>query len=142
MKEKAVQYYKEGYSCSESVLKAAYDEGLISEHILPVATAFSGGMSSGCLCGTIAASEIIIGAMNGRTDISQPPDEAKALAKEFVDRFKAKRGATCCRVLTGKYNFASAERKEHCTGIVNDAAEILEGLIEGIAERGGVDVHN
>lgn len=28
MKEKAVEYFKNGYSCSESVIKAASEEGL------------------------------------------------------------------------------------------------------------------
>ena len=131
MKEKATKYFKEGYSCSEAILKAAIDEELISEHILPVATAFSGGMSSGCLCGAVAACQIIIGATNGRTDIAQPPDTAKALAKEFLTQFKEKRGSSCCRVLTAKHNFSSPERKLHCTQIVNDATELLEQLLRG-----------
>ncbi len=129
MKEKAVSYFKESYSCSEAILKAAIDEELISEHILPVATAFSGGMSSGCLCGAVAACEIIIGAMKGRTNVTQSPDEAKALAKEFLTQFKEKRGAACCRILTAKYDFQSSTRKEHCMGLVSDCADILENLL-------------
>ncbi len=54
MKEKAVNYYKQGYSCSESIIHAAMDKGFCSQTLLAVATAFSGGMSSGCLCGAVA----------------------------------------------------------------------------------------
>ncbi len=142
MKEKAVQYFKEGYSCSEAILKAAIDEELISEHILPVATAFSGGMSSGCLCGAVAACEIVIGAIKGRTNIEQSPDEAKALAKEFLKQFKNKRGSACCRVLTAKHDFGSPERKEHCSGLVYDSAEILENIIRGVNKESLKDLVN
>ena len=131
MKEKASNYFQQGYSCSESILKAAIDEELISEHILPVATAFSGGMSSGCLCGAVAACQIVIGATKGRTNTTQSPDEAKAMAKEFLTQFKEKRGSSCCRVLTAKHNFSSPERKQHCTQIVYDSAELLENLLRG-----------
>ena len=130
MKERAANYFKEGYSCSESVLKAAADEKLISEHLLPVGTVFSGGISSGCLCGAAAAGEIIIGALKGRTDISQSPMEAKALAKEFLSKFKQAYGATCCRVLSAKFDFNSPERKQHCSRMVTGAAEILEELLQ------------
>ncbi len=130
MKEKAIQYYKEGYSCSESVLKSAIDENLIPEHLLPVATAFSGGISSGCLCGAVAASEIIIGALNGRCNLEQSPDEAKALAKEFLTLFKEKRKAVCCRILSAKYDFHSQERKQNCMSIVSDCTKILEKLLQ------------
>ena len=129
MKHKSKKYFEDGYSCSEAILKAAIDEELISEHILPVATAFSGGMSSGCLCGAVAACQIIIGATKGRTNASQAPDEAKALAKEFLTQFKEKRGSSCCRVLTAKHTFASKERREHCAKIVFDSAELLEGVL-------------
>lgn len=43
MKEKAVEYFKNGYSCSESLIKAAIDEGLCPSELMPVATAFQEG---------------------------------------------------------------------------------------------------
>ena len=49
----AVDYYKSGYSCSESIVKEAIDLGLCDESLLPVATSFSGGIGSGCLCGAV-----------------------------------------------------------------------------------------
>ena len=130
MKEDALKFFKEGYSCSESVLKAAIESKLIPEHFLPAGTAFSGGISSGCLCGAIAGCEIIIGAIKGRNDSSQSPVEAKSLAKEFITRFKDKYKATCCRVLSGKYEFSSPERKAHCAEMVGGAMEILEDILK------------
>ena len=84
MKHKSKKYFEDGYSCSEAILKAAIDEELISEHILPVATAFSGGMSSGCLCGAVAACQIIIGATN-KYDILDPAVKRRFDSKVFVD---------------------------------------------------------
>ena len=63
---KASEYFNNGYSCSESMIKWAIDEGLVSEDLLSVATPFSGGMGSGCLCGAIAGAHMIIGSQFGR----------------------------------------------------------------------------
>ena len=66
IKEKALSYFKNGYSCSESIIQAYIDEGLCPEELLPCATTFSGGLSSGCLCGAVAAGQIILGYHFGR----------------------------------------------------------------------------
>ncbi len=129
MKQKAIENYKKGYSCSEAVIKAAIESGLIDKNMLPVATAFSGGMSSGCVCGAVAASQMIIGFRHGKNNTSAEPETARALAKEFIDEFKAKNKATCCKVLSGKYEFGSPERKENCTRIVGECCEILDSII-------------
>ena len=79
IKQKAVENFKNGYSCSESIVKAAIDEGLIPSEFLSCATSFSGGMGSGCLCGAIAGSQMVIGYIHGRGKT----EKARALAKEF-----------------------------------------------------------
>lgn len=130
MKEKAVKYYKSGYSCSESIAQAAIDEGLADEMILSVATSFSGGMSSGCLCGAVAGSQLVIGANHGKSNVAGNPENARAFAKEFVEKFKNKRKFTCCKALTSGLEFGSPERKQNCTAIVSECAEILENLLK------------
>ena len=60
MKEKAIENYKNGYSCSESVVKAAIDSRLCDESLLACATPFSAGMSSGCLCGAVAGAQLVL----------------------------------------------------------------------------------
>ena len=40
MKEKAVEYFKNGYSCSESLIKAAIEEGLCPAELMPVQRLF------------------------------------------------------------------------------------------------------
>lgn len=130
MKEKAVNYYKQGFSCSESVVLAAIDEGLCDENLLAVASSFSGGMSSGCLCGAVAGAQIILGANFGKGNSKGNQEIARIKAKQFIDEFKTNRKATCCRALTAGLEFNSPERKQNCTYIVNECAEILENLVK------------
>ena len=119
----AVEYFKSGYSCSESVVKTAMDFGLVHENIFHASTVFSGGMSSGCLCGAIAGAQMVLGSVYGK--------ESRAYAKKFIDEFKSVHKATCCRVLTAKYkDFHSPERKLHCHNMVSTASKILYGLIK------------
>ena len=129
MKEKAVDYYiNKGYSCSESVVKAAIDEGLCDESILACATAFSGGMSSGCLCGAVAGAQLVAGFNFGRENSKGNPNEAREKAKEIIEEFKRRNKFTCCKVLTA--GLEGAERKAHCSKMVADGAEIAEEAVK------------
>lgn len=129
MKQKAVGYYKQGLSCSESVIQAAIDEGLCDKSLLAVATAFSGGMSSGCLCGAVAGAQMVLGANFGKNNSKGNQEEARAKAKQFIEEFKKNRKATCCKVLTAGLEFGSPERKQNCTKIVEECAEILSKMV-------------
>lgn len=128
MREKAALYYKLGYSCSESVVKAAIDAGLCDKSLLPVATAFSGGMSSGCLCGAVAGAQMVLGCNFGKENSKNNEEIARAKAKEFIEEFKKTRKATCCKVLTAGLDFNSPERKQNCLSLVEECAEILDNL--------------
>lgn len=128
MKNKAIENFKNGYSCSESIVKAAADCGLVNHNLIPLATPFSGGISSGCLCGAVAGMQLVIGATMGRQNNSQSPNEAKACAKIAMEKFKELHKVTCCRALTAGLDMASPERKQHCCKLVNDCAEILEEI--------------
>ena len=126
---KAAEYFNNGYSCSESIIMEAIEKGLVEkknlipEELLSVATSFSGGMGSGCLCGAIAGSQMVLGYVLGRSN-------ARVAAKKFIEEFKKNHKATCCRVLTAGLDMASPERKAHCTNMVNDCSKILEEMIK------------
>lgn len=128
--KKAVDYFMQGYSCSESMVKAAIDKGLVHESVLPLATPFSGGIGSGCLCGAVAGMQLIIGAMFGRDDKERNGKKARELAAKSVSLFKERNRATCCRVLTAGFVMAAPERKQHCCQMVKDCSEIIEQLLE------------
>lgn len=127
---RAAEYFQMGYSCSESLVKWAIDEGLVSEDLLPVATPFSGGMGVGCLCGAVAGAQIIIGSIWGKNNKHGNDAFARTKAKALVQRFMEKNGATCCRVLTRGFDMASPERKAHCVNMVDDCENIVKDLLK------------
>ena len=133
LKEKACDYFlNKGYSCSESVLAAAADTGLIPDELINTGTGFSGGMGSGCLCGAISGAQIIIGYLWGKNKTNT----ARAISKSFIEQFKSIHGGTCCRVLTSKFNdFHSKERKSHCVNMVESASMILDEIINKEKEK-------
>ena len=128
MKTKALENFKNGYSCSEAIVKAAADYGLVDSTLIKIATPFSGGISSGCLCGAVAGMQLVIGALKGRLDNTTSPNEAKTTAKLAMDKFKELHKYTCCKALTAGLDMASPERKQNCCKLVNDCAEILESI--------------
>ena len=133
---RAAEYFTNGYSCSESMIKWAIDEGLVSEDILSLATPFSGGMGVGCLCGAIAGAQIILGSQFGRENKHGNENIARAKAKELIQRFTQKHGATCCRVLTRGMEMASPERKAHCVNMVDECENLVKDLLN--SEKSGI----
>lgn len=134
MKDLAVKYFLGGYSCSESVVQAAADKGYISSEALAIATSFSGGMGVRCLCGAVAGSQMVIGAMYGKNQ-ERDGKKARALAKQFNETFAQKYKVNCCKVLSAGFDdFHSKERREHCAGMVADCAIILEDIIKANQE--------
>ena len=130
----AIDYFLNGNSCSESVVLDSIDKGFCDKTIFPSATPFSGGISSGCLCGTVSGSMLVIGHLYGKNNVYGNPPIAKQLAKEFMERFKEAHKATCCRVLTRGLEFVSPERKQHCTNLVEFSTKLLEEILKRASE--------
>lgn len=127
---KAAEYFNQGFSCSESILMEAIEKGLVKEELLSVATSFSGGMGNGCLCGAIAGAQIVIGSLYGKNNLLGNSEDARKIAKKFIEEFLKNHKATCCRVLTAGMDMASPERKAHCSSMVEDCSRILNELIK------------
>ena len=128
----AVDYFKKGYSCSESIAQAAVDLGLTNKDLVSVATSFSGGMSSGCLCGAVAGAQMVIGLLYGK----YKDNTARAKAKEFYDKFVSVHKVTCCKVLTKDFkDFHSPERRNHCINMVEFCAKTLDEMLEKEKEK-------
>lgn len=123
----APNYFLSGYSCSESIARAAVYMGLADESFVSIATSFSGGMSSGCLCGAVAGSQMVLGLLHGKNK----DNTARILAKEFYQKITSIYKVTCCKILTREFkDFHSAERKAHCANMVADCAKILDEMLE------------
>ncbi len=129
MKDLAIKYFLQGYSCSESVVQAAIDKGYAPKELLSAATSFSGGMGVRCLCGAVAGAQLVIGSMYGKNE-NRDGMQARALAKQFNEKFAEKYKVNCCKVLSSGFEFHSPERKQHCTSMVGDSCEILESILK------------
>ena len=132
---RAAEYFQKGYSCSESMIKWAIDENLVSADLFAIATPFSGGMGSGCLCGAIAGAQMIIGSQFGKENNYGNEVLARTKAKELIQRFTEMHKATCCRVLTRGMEMGSPERKAHCVNMVDDCQKFVEEICAIKAEK-------
>lgn len=123
MKSLAVNYHKQGATCAESIIMAASEKGFCDKSLVAAAMPFSGGISSGCLCGAVAASLIVLG-------VNFDKNTSRAKAKEFMDLFKNNHKATCCRVLSAGFERGSVEHRNNCSNLIAECAETLENMVK------------
>ena len=141
--EKAVENFKSGYNCAQSVFLAFAEEfGFDKETALKLSSSFGGGMGRlREVCGAVSSMFAIAGLKQGYT--SNNDDEIKAKHYEFIqnlaEKFKLETGSIVCRELLGLDEGADspipakrtpeyyAERP--CEYFVKLAAEIVESEI-------------
>lgn len=122
----AIKYFEQGYSCSESVVKAAFELKLIDIDFSKFTTGFSGGMGSGCVCGAVAGSQCVLSYLN--QDL--PKSTVKLIASKFVEKFQKQYKVCCCRILTRAYEHDPIERRKNCVNIVQYCSKILEEMVK------------
>ena len=128
IKEKALGYFKNGYSCSESIVQACIDLGLCDKELLPCATTFSAGMSSGCACGAVTGAQLVLGYLFGRNNKFGNQIFAREKASELTEEFKKRNKVLCCKILC--LGLEGSAKKEHCSKFVEDVSDILEELVK------------
>ncbi len=139
--EKAVQYFKEGFNCSQSVF-AAYAEksGIDKDLALRIAAGFGGGIARmQKTCGAVTGAVMAIGYVKGHTqpDAVDQKEMVYNLTKEFIDRFIQKHKTIKCSELLG-CSLVTEEGKNMakelnlfetvCSKCVKDAVDILDEL--------------
>lgn len=137
-RNKAGNYFKEGYNCAEAVF-LTYRELLAPEmdpSMVKLVTGFGGGVGeSGCMCGALTGSIVALNMIKGRTTNQVPRDEAYRFAKEFTEKFTEKYGVTCCRAL----NPHPFETREHLTNCLKITGNTSKMLMEFLGEKGLVE---
>lgn len=144
-KEKARNYFLEGYNCSQAVLLAYHEElGLDKDTAARLASSFGGGMGRlREVCGCVSGMLMAAGLMEGYSDPSD--QEAKkahyALVQKLAKAFQEKNGSIICRELLGLDHKSDAPvpeartkeyyKKRPCAELAADAAEILDEIIGG-----------
>ena len=138
--EKAVNSFRNGYNCAQSVLLTfAGKIGLTDEEAWRLASSFGGGMGRlREVCGAVSAMFMIAGFLKGYTEPDN--DIAKAnhykLIQDLATEFKSKYGTIICRELLGLDGtefspIPSARTDEYykerpCEEFIRCAAEIIE----------------
>lgn len=139
----AEQIFREGFSCSQSVL-AAFSESihLDREAALRIAQPFGGGIAqTGQMCGAVYGALMVIGMKYGR--IRADDDAAKfktyEKVKEFLSRFESDKGSTLCRILLG-YDLNDPEQlkaaeeagrfEDFCPILVRHAVFLLDDITD------------
>jgi C_GCAxxG_C_C family probable redox protein len=115
--------------------------GLARELSLRVAGAFGGGTARmGETCGVVTGALMAIGLKYGKVkaEDDKAREQTYELARDFVTRFRARRGSTICRELLG-YNLGIPEERKAahekglfatlCPQLVRDAVEIVEEIV-------------
>lgn len=140
--EQAVSLFKGGLNCAQAIVHVygrplGMDEG----SAVKVAGAFGSGMGCGETCGAVTGALMVVGLrhanVKGRSFLTR--ERTDAAAREFLRRFRERNGATSCRDLLGcdvstpegrKTAKEDKSFKRRCPKFVQDAAEILEGMVE------------
>lgn len=142
--QRAMELFKQGYNCSQSVVAAFGDELNIDfETALKISSSFGGGMGRlREVCGAVSGMFMVAGLKYGYTD----PKDNKAktehykLIQELAAQFKAENGSIVCRELLGlsagpdspipELRTKEYYKKRPCAELVGYAAEIMEMIIE------------
>ena len=138
--EKAVNNFKSGYNCAQSVFLAfAEDLGYDKDTALKLSSSFGGGMGRlREVCGAVSSMFAIAGIVKGYT--SPNDDDVKAKHYELIqylaEKFKLKYGTYICRELLelpeGSDSPIPSKRTEEyyqsrpCEAFVRYASEIIE----------------
>lgn len=131
-RNRAGNYFKEGFNCAESIVKAFNElyNNPMNPEVVQMATGFGGGLGhAGCMCGALTGSAMVLGIFRGRTQVSESREPAYELTHEFHDRFNSEFGATCCRALN-PHEFDSPEHLRRCLKLTGGTAKLLMEFIQ------------
>ncbi len=141
--ERAMELFKEGYNCTQSVVLAFSDYYKEStEDLAAMVCSFGGGMGRlREVCGAVSGMLFVAGRIYGYSDPKAKEKKAEHYARvqELARRFREKNGAIVCRELLGLTEKVSTPvpeertqeyyKKRPCMALIGDAAEILEQYI-------------
>lgn len=130
----AKENFTTGFMCSETVLDVLnknYELG-IGEEAIALSTGFPYGFGDGGnVCGAVAGATMALGKIFGRT---VKGDEAYKkcieVVRELNEDVAAEYKTSICPELIKDYEFATPERKEHCTGIVYACIRSFAKIVE------------
>lgn len=119
MKQKAIYYYREGYNCSQCLLKACEQTFNIpiSKQTYGMCSAVSNGFGIGGMCSVLIAAIMVFGLLFNEST-------AKRMRLQLLNRFSAAYSSfNCCDLVKHR----GAEKG--CEVILGDIADMVESII-------------
>lgn len=118
MKDKVLNYYYQGYNCSQCILKAAEQKYKlpISKQSLNLCTGVSNGFGIGGFCSVITAGIMIFGLLFDEETV-------KRLRLKLLDTFQEKYSSLNCLELRKKNG------EYFCKNFIPEAADIIDKII-------------
>ena len=140
--EIALDYFKNNFNCSQSVLAAFSKEmGVSTESCMKIACAFGGGMGRQQLaCGAVTGALMVLGLKYGKglADDNSKKMETYAKTVAFMDEFKMIHKSINCRELLDGLDMNADSQKinelqlfeTRCPIFISDAVEIAGKLLQ------------
>ena len=137
-KERALELYDAGFSCSQSVFGAfCEDYGVALKTGLQLSNGLAGGVQQADICGAVSGAALVVGLRHGQFDANDKASRQNCnkMVREFLAEFKGRHGSTACRELLGLDASTPEGRAEAmknnlfktvCRGLIDSAAAILE----------------
>ena len=139
--QRAVELFKEGYNCSQSVCAAFADiYGYTEEDAFRMSASFGGGigrmqMTCGAACGMFVLAGLATGSVNGKDKAGKEANYK--VVQQLADEFVRRNGALTCSDLLAlakknrdeSENKASSDKKS-CAKTVESAARIWGEYID------------
>jgi C_GCAxxG_C_C family probable redox protein len=139
VRKSAEDYFASGLYCAESVVLAlAKAQGIESELLPKMATAFCSGMArTRGTCGALTGAIMGISLTFGRSDASESLQPSYTATQRLIREFDQEFGARDCSVLLGcdlntpegQAKFRDNHLAEHCAQYTGKAAEIAARII-------------
>jgi len=139
VRRSAEESFASGLYCAESVvLSLAKAQGIESDLLPKVATAFCSGTSRMCgTCGALSGAIMGISLAFGRSEASQPVQPSYTATQRLIREFEQEFGSRDCHVLLGcdlntpegQATFNENRLVERCVNYTGKAAEIAARII-------------
>ena len=139
-KEQAIEYFKQGYNCSQAVVLTFKDVLTIdAEELCKIASPFGGGLSRMReTCGAVSGMVLVLGNLIGYStpELGEKKHELYKNTQEILKIFENRYGSLTCRNLLNlsvKHDDPKPSPRDHdfmskrpCPELIGGAAEILE----------------
>ena len=110
-------------NCAQTIMRVYADElGIDENTAAALGSNFGGGMKCGSTCGAITAGLMVLGAKG-----IESPKVLNEFRKRIADNHG---GMTDCAELLSANAAKGGEKKPHCDGMIKEAIEIMDELVE------------